>query len=206
MAFRLTNIDRDLLKESVVSLQVDPGLKLLGSEPVMTIAPYGQGYIPFQFPPRITGDGKSMSWTKTGKMLYEPLAIYGGAESRKIDIAATYLVTNHTNKKGFKWNVANIEKTLRAYKQYFYVSIFEGAKYFPIFKVRIYHSVQGPSDWRSTGVSIKPGSELIKQDNKILPMFHEVSLSLELQTNIDKAGKKQVPHFNLKPKPPPEWY
>lgn len=215
MGFRMTQADIAIL--STTLLRISP------ENAAPSGFPLGNPYIPFQFPPKVTSEGKETSWSMTfNTYAWEPLAHWEGNSARKITIHFVYSVTNQpavgasAQRAGIiKWDLPSVVKTVRNLKAYFTTNPL--ATLLPVFEMQLYeHAPTGnaaTTTWRGTGVSIKHGEELIlaARGDGVLsayPLVVECDLSMEMVTNIRK--KDGVPAYNFTNVPvgilPMEWY
>lgn len=163
------------------------------------------GSIPFQFPPRITTDGKAAIWDETPLPgAYEPQALFMGDEARKIVLETQYVVTT----KGSGWSTANIGQVLRLYKSYFYMTM--GAPNpanMPLVRLKMYDYANDPQIfWRGKSVSIVPEGSLINDSGVILHLVHKVTMNLELITQVQGKTSAINKVAILPPTPKKTWY
>src|SRR5690554_6163359 len=79
--------------------------------------------IHFQFPPKITSDGKGAIWDKGSMPSYEPIYLFGGAEPRSIQLTAEYVVNGALTPIGGPWTTENISKLVHNTKAHLYRGI-----------------------------------------------------------------------------------
>ncbi len=75
-------------------------------------------YIWFQFPPKITNDGRKGKWEEGELPGTEPIAVFETSGSREITLTWTYIVDNSSHPGLPKWNsdtVAEMVKRIRGY-------------------------------------------------------------------------------------------
>ena len=191
MAFQLTRYDSLTLGEIRMKIQGEP----------VSGFPDGNNTIEFQFPPKIVTDGKTTKWhTSWADYAWEPVKHWKGNGARAITLKAEYVVTGDT------WNIDKISKMMKRYKSYFYSTIKGGV--LPVFEIKMYR--QAPESgrdpaFRGMSIDIRPGEEYIVQNDQRYPLYTEVSLNLELVTNIEKEDGSKF-KFKLPNKPPQEWY
>lgn len=207
MAFEINEIDKNLVEGIIFKLDRDTvGLPRDGA---ISVGDKGAGVIPFQFPPRITGDSKDNKWTDIHNThAWEPVKMWEGSNARRITLQAIYVATGSTI-NGVSWTPANVALVTRAYKQYFYSQ--PGDRVFPAVELKMYEhvpqSAQGNAKFRMMNVNIKPGSEIIVVEGAIFPLRVEVDITLEQTTRIVKDdGEAKLEHGNLPDFPPQDWY
>jgi len=118
---------------------------------------------PFQFPPRVKNDSKSINWQEENLWTYEPLAYWQGAGARSLQLEAKYVVD------GGKWTGAEIMQITHAAKSYAYRSaqsgLGEGTNMGPVIRINdlydIIGDVDGGTTWRATNISIAYGDTLV---------------------------------------------
>jgi hypothetical protein len=187
---------------------------------------------PFQLPPRVTGDSKAANWDETDKVTYEPVAIWMGAQARKISIEAQYFVTGEK-----EWSGIEISKLSHAAKAYFYRSIEAAVNesgFGPIVEINsLYGAVMGKSTWRMIDVNVDYAREFVTDDNSgtgnaagglsrvgssagytrsnsVWPVWTKITFNLASWTRLqeddsDEDSAKQ-PVDSLEPAPTPDWY
>jgi hypothetical protein len=197
----LTPADREIIKSGVeMEIFTDPDP--IDGFPDAT----PNGTIPFQFPPRLTSDGKEAIWEDTDMLSWEPLAMWMGSHPRKITLETQYVITS----KSGDWNVTNIAGVLNAYKSYFYRSAGQvSPTNMPLVRLKIYqYAPDTIIKWRARNVTITPDGGLINQGGSILPVIHKVSMSLELITQVQGESGKGAFHKMpaLPPRPKKTWY
>jgi len=198
MPFQLTKFDRELASSASLEVVAEP----IGGFPL------GNGKCPFQFPPRIVSDNKSVNWMYYWTTFaWEPQAIWSGNSARQITLKTEYVCTNHSF-NGIVWDTKGVSKVVKNLKSYFYTNAEKAV--FPIIKLNVYEQaparVGGPTTWRGLNISVKPGEDLITINDFTYPLRTEIDLSLELITNIEKDDKEVYNIPELQPTPPQEWY
>lgn len=204
--FAQTALDRELV--SGIIFKLDQQTVGLPRDGAITVPGKGAGVIPFQFPPRVTGDSKDNRWqTVHDSFAWEPVKMWEGSNARRISLSAVYVATGATT-NGVVWTPANVALVTRAYKQYFYSQ--PGDKIFPAVELVLYEHVpvgNGNAKFRMMNVNVKPGSEIIKVDGSIFPLKVEVDITLEQTTRIvTDDGEAKLEQNNLPDFPPQVWY
>ena len=124
-----------------------------------------------------------------------------GGSARKLDISATYIVGDPKT-GGKSWDAAEVAEELRRWKSYFYVGGPEQAD-LPVFSIIMYNQIpeaETVASFRSRGVRITHGEEIIKDDSGIHPLRSDVVLGTELVTNINfPDGTSKFVYDELKP-------
>lgn len=200
MAFQLTEYDRELISRYSITVS-DRFSK--------------DKEIILQFPPKIISDGKSADWELKPSASYEPKAVFKGAQSRKISLMVTYVVT------GGKFDAEFVATQVRSFKEHMYRSIVEGEEgegaiqNAPIVKLNLYRiapiSGRVPT-FRMTDVAIEYSETLVGDVEFVFPLKTIITANLELFTKVgdikgnvtDDEVKNDVQ--NLPDLPAPEWY
>ena len=87
--------------------------------------PAGAGdgkHMMFQFPPRVTSDGRSGSWTETELPADMPMAFYKTGSARKINLECVYIV-GESSSSGAVWGAEQIKFQCSNLKAYFTQSL-----------------------------------------------------------------------------------
>lgn len=194
MPFNLTDYDRGLVE----------GVNIEITGPVPAFGFNYQAKIPVQFPPKIVSDSKDGVWTLDPVNKWEPLAIFMGANARRVSLQLVYVVTGHTQ-GGVTWSAERVAKVVRDLRSIFYAPA-EGEA--PAYQLRIYNHI--PEDdkqltFRTISVSEKPGDAVITDNTGTYALKTEVSMELEMWTNI-ATDKDQHGYPNLVAAPKPIWY
>lgn len=195
MPFQLTDYDRQLISNL--------NMEITGGDPA-----FGTNFgvvIPFQFPPTITTDSKDGVWDLISFNKWEPQPIFNGANARRVSIRTVYAITGHTQ-NGILWNVERVAGVVRDIKGIFYVPA-EGQ--LPVFQIRMYNHI--PEDgrqltFRCLSVSEKPGDTLITDSSGTYALKTEVSIDLEMVTQIVAGDREEMPWPHLVSQPKPKWY
>lgn len=136
--------------------------------------------IPFQFPPKITADGKSATWKLEDKASWEQIAIWQGATSRKISIESKYVIDNYDDSGDSNWTGLKISNIAHLAKAYFYRSIQDGNNDGLVPAVYIqsmYGNVRSSSSWRMTDVSVShDGSVILDLTSKSNSLKNRIDL------------------------------
>jgi hypothetical protein len=186
--FNLTEYDAEIV--GTIFMNID-------GKPIKNF-PEGGSLIKFQFPAKITKDSKKNRWNPLFNTFeYEPAYLYKGGDTRKLTINTTYIVGGPTHADGTKWDAGRVALELRRWKSYFYIGGPTEAV-LPIWAVKLYEHIgnEDAATFRGTSVDIKHGTELIKgSDGKTFPLRSDVSLNLELVTNIEFSNEGKKPRF-----------
>lgn len=156
--------------------------------------------VPFQFPPRVLTDGKVTNWHSVDAKSYEPIKIFMGAESRRFTLSFEYVATGSGDFTAF--NIANI---LRGIKAYAYDEAGNKSKA----RVRVYNIIgeTEPAPCRIMSISISHGEEIVENNGGIFPLHTQVSIDLELSTQIaDFEGEEPKIIGEEAPFPKFEWF
>lgn len=202
--FALTPADAQLIDKNNIFMQVFPTPGPVDGFPTDTGE--GAGIIPFQFPPRITSDGKEMNWDEHHEIRqWEPWVMFNGATPRHLTLETHYVVTSKSKSSG-GWTPHRVAEVLRTYRSYFYQT--QGAvgpDNMPLIAFHMYEFVPktaGPVFWKSKGVTMTPDGGYIKDGDSILPLITKVSINLDMVTAIINRHN----FAELPPKPRKEWY
>jgi hypothetical protein len=202
MPFELTANDAKLAAQPIVEVDTE------GVDPIGGVPP-GGNKIKFQFPPIIKSDSKDNRWTtEYNNYAWEPQYHFKGANPRKISLLITYIIGGPPLQGGGVADLQNIVNEIKRIKSYFYMAGPNSAGKLPVFKIQMYkHLSNGKAAFRGTSVSVSQSDVLIRQGNDIYPLKTEITLSLEMATQIKlKDGKKQARHPNIPEQPKQEWY
>ena len=201
MNFELTSADRDIVSSINISIGLStPKCQVSGIS--------GDFRIPFQFPPIITSDGKSMSWKTKNVQLYEPMINYDGASARKIQLKWKYIIT------GNEWNPYRIKGILTHLRAYYYraldakggFNLEETFAALPLITIyRLYNIITSESTWRSSSISITPSNKLVSFNEIYTPLSYEVGIDLELVTQLQFDDKTKQKIENAKKFPQEDW-
>lgn len=165
MAIVYSKADDDLRNSVKMKIRDTPAFA--GGGPGDLNAIVGKNF-PFQFPPRVTNDGKSADWEEKSRVSYEPVAYWMGAKAREIQITATYFVTGEK-----KWSGAEIAKIAAAAKAYFYRSIEESVTkkgFGPVVEITsLYGAIQEESTWRMSAVNVEYAETFVRDDTSPIP-------------------------------------
>jgi hypothetical protein len=196
----LTPADRSIIDNGVdMEIWTNPG-------PIDDFPNIGpDGTISFQFPPRLTTDGKASIWDEKPQQTYEPLALFMGSEARKISLETQYVVTG---KAGNNWDIADVAETLRLYKSYFYMTMNSvGVESMPLVRLKIYEYANDPKIfWRAKSVNITPDGSLITDGSSTISLIHRVTMNLEMITQVLDNGVALHDISVLPATPKKEWY
>jgi len=208
MPFELTKNDQDLLSISV--LRVACG----STDPVSGFTGDTDSVMQFQFPPIIKTDTKSAKWPLLYNVPgYEPQYMYAGAEPRKMSFTTTYVVGGPSGGQGGgNWTTKKCQREVNNWKAYFYMQNVGAGDTLPVFYIKMWEYLpQGAgsfsSAWRGMSYNIKHGDTKIKDSEGIFHLITEVSMDLQLVTQIAADDNEmREPYKNLDPKPAQEWY
>src|SRR6185295_15587596 len=82
----------------------------------VTLRFVGGGKVNFQFPPRITSDGRKGNWNERDLQGTEPVAVFRTSGPREISLVWTYVVTDSS---GSGWTTSKIAEEVRKVRGYF---------------------------------------------------------------------------------------
>lgn len=192
MAFNVNEYDRNLISQL--------SMKAVGP------APIGGGYfnggnIPFQFPPRIKSDSKSGNWQEIDVFTYEPQVIFWGANARKITLEITYVAT------GGDWTTRKISEIVKDLRAILYSDV-KGTE-LPMWELNLYRHIPTSdeiSTWRTISASEKPGDTFITIEGFTYAFRTDITMELQMITQIEKENKKHQALKNARKKPKQLWY
>jgi len=148
----------------------------------------------FQFPPRITGDNKRAEWKEIPVASYEPLAFWMGADARKITMQFEYIVTSRSG----SWTITAINGELLKLKSYFYNTVVDGLRQYPLVKLSLYDYSPKPESnterlgtWRMFDIDIKPDGPILLDGSHSFHLKHTVTTNLALVTANNSPSKPQ---------------
>tara|TARA_R100001244_G_scaffold25113_3_gene25514 strand:+ start:22049 stop:22660 length:612 start_codon:yes stop_codon:yes gene_type:complete len=203
MSFSLTPNDDDLVRRVKIKVESEPitGFNFRGGE------------IPLQFPPFITNDSKNLNWTINEAIPFGYESIVAGFDStvRQVSLKLQYVATGHTS-NGVKWDTQNISDIVKDIRGYFYpANLKEGTStsQMPIFRIEMFEHIPAVgvgATFRGISMAEKPGDTYITIDDVVYSFVTEISLSLELVTNVKKQDSPYYEFSNLKEFPSPKWY
>ena len=197
-------IDLELSGDSYCSIAIDPDAELLGLGFDKKKGGKKIIDIKFQFPPKITSDSKSSDWTTRGRIAYEPIVTWNGANPRKVAIKMTYVVA------GGEWTAERIRGITREFKRINY-GIPGLKKSMAVMVIKIYGSdgiIGDGGKFRVSDVSVQYSESTVKASNSLAwPMITEITVQCELvtQTNVGDDGPKNS-LLNLAKIALPKWY
>lgn len=201
MGFELTRGDQDLSRNPTIEIDF-AGTEAIGGS-------HGTK-LKFQFPPIIKSDSKDNRWTQEmNSYLWEPQYHFKGGNARKISLLITYIVGGPTI-NGTEATTRNVSTEVKKIKSYFFIGGPGSSGKLPVFQVdKLYDHIYGSGKcaFRGHGVSVSFSDALIKDDEGIYPIKTEVTLSLEMVTQITpKDGKAKARHQNIPKRPQNTWY
>lgn len=107
--------DRELAADAYMAFNVptdDPASEVANSE--SELVP-----VRFQFPPKVTGDGRRADWVETGVFSNEPVAYIRSASPRSLTLSITYIVENE-QKGADTWSVVDVKEQVSLIRGYFH--------------------------------------------------------------------------------------
>lgn len=156
----------------------------------------------FQFPPKILSDSKQARWSFEHKTGYEPVAIFMGAESRRITLKAEWVVYN-------EWSTNKINEAILNIKSHLYLVGAAVNSRAPFVEMTAYRIAPSRSTWRLMGVSFQYSEEMVGVGTDAWPLHTEGTLNLELFTQGGNITDKEQ-HENgiraLRVAPKNVWY
>ncbi len=204
MAMRYADIDQGnggVAKSVIMRFEYDTNLL---SDPKADAILGLKGPFPFQFPPRISSDSKSAKWKTIAAQSgsYDDIVMWQGADSRSLNIDATYIID------GAQWTAERISKIAHAAKAYLYLSLagrLESPLDAPCVIIEsLYGAVEQRSSWRMESASISYGDQIVgpfSTSPKYHPLMTKVSFTLKswvkLSTDMsaDKGDKDVVSDY-----------
>lgn len=184
MAFEVGQINRDIISNIQISLASSTDI-VGGGADIPRVA--GDTRIPIQFPPKVTTDSKSANWEKIDVANFEPIAIFMGAESRKLGIELTYVVTEHSD-LNMTWDGETIAQVVRRAKSILYQSV--GSNAFLTIR-NLYGTVGNSSEgsskatFRVMGVAASYSDNVIISGGNPYPFKTTLTFDLENYTSVN---------------------
>jgi hypothetical protein len=148
----------------------------------------------FQFPPKIISDSKQAKWQFHHKTGYEPVAVFWGAESRRITLKAEWVVYN-------EWSPSKINNALLNIKSHLYLVGAAVVTRAPFVEMSVYRIAPDRSTWRLMDVSLQYSEEMVDIGKDAWPLHTEANLSLELFTQGGNITDKEQHENGIKALP-----
>lgn len=156
--------------------------------------------ITFQFPPKVTADGKSSIWKLRSRVAYEPIVTWDGANPRAITVEMTYVVS------GDPWTAEKIRDITREFKRYHYGKI-SGRATIHIITMKLFDIVGANGKFRITDTSVKYSDNYVTQGEITWPKVTTITINCELVTQTDVGGEIEKNKLvNLEKIAEPQWY
>jgi len=157
----------------------------------------------FQFPPKVTADGKKTLWKARDKTraAFEPIVTWDGADPRAITVEMTYVVS------GTPWTAQRIMELAREFKRYHYGKI--GAKAtVHIIEMKLFDSIVGANGkFRIESTSIKYSPQLVTSGDVIWPKVTTITIACLHMSRVKVTdGIAKLDVKGLDDLPRPEWY
>jgi len=159
--------------------------------------------IEFQFPPKVTADGKKSIWKTRDKTraAFEPIITWDGADPRSITVELTYVVS------GKPWTAAKIRDISREFKRIHYGLIGSKAT-LHIIKMKLFNSIVGPTtgNFRVDSTAIKYSPQLVTSGDVVWPKITVITITCLLVTRIAVDGVVKLDIKNLDDLPKVDWF
>ena len=187
MAATLTKHDIDLAKEFIFRFEPTGG-------------------IIFQFPPKITSDGRKGTWSEPEWRGTEPIAIFSTSGPREIALSTTYIVDGSPG-----WTAQKIHTQIKAARGYF-ARIREGDNTRALVcNVKMWE-IGGSFSMtcRLTNIGVKYSDTIVGDSKNAYPLRTDLTLDIRIWTKgtgkLDKKEEAVQLLRNLKDGEDPEWY
>lgn len=159
------------------------------------------GNVEFQFPPRVTSDGRKGQWNESEIRGREVVAVMTGTSARVFSVTVRYVVD------GCTWDAAKISKNLRLLRGYF-MKPTAGQHEFLVAYIKCWQ-IGGSSECtcRLSDVNVKHGETIVGEGDDAFPMVTDVTLDVRLWSKGggDASGEVQKVQA-LKGTIPLDWY
>lgn len=148
----------------------------------------------FQFPPKMTSDGKDAEWKEGDQRGSEPVAFYATSGPRKIRLEWTYIVGERSGSK--YWSTNDVRAEVTKLRVYFYnlanPSTKAGKEMIVMFKMWNHGDPKTPFSARLLNVDIKHGKTYVTPNDPSLayPLRTDIGVDLRLWTNSGTSASK----------------
>jgi len=180
----------------------------------------------FQFPPKITSDGRKGSWEEGELRGVEPISVFKTSGAREISIKWTYIVD------GGKWTAERVSNNVKKLRGYFAQLKGEGGNPTPgdrkalvvKFKMWRHGDPRDHMTARIKAIDVKHGETIVSDNadgrrgasggggggsDSIFPLRTDITVDLRLWSHGSSAAFGEGPHqrlLALLPSTPPLWY
>lgn len=156
----------------------------------------------FQFPPKVTEDGRKGSWQEEEVWGVAPLAIYKASESRAMSLKITYIIDGDWDYEAIKRNI----KLIRGYFQRVKDRDAKNEKEADNRNLVVYMKLwaiggDDPMTFRLKSCDVKYSDTMIGIGDKAFPLRTDITLSLATWTQESNQALSA-----LREKLTPDWY
>lgn len=137
-----------------------------------------KGNLEFQFPPKITSDGRSGTWNEKPGMGTEPIAVFGTSGPREITLGATYIVDGSSG-----WNINRIHDQIRKARGYYAQIRKDGSTRNLVLHLKMW-GIGGnePVSARLTNIGVKYGDAIVGTGDDAFPLRTDLTLDIRIWT------------------------
>ena len=135
-------------------------------------------YLEFQFPPKITSDGRKGTWKEGELPGTEPVAAFATSSAREIALSAVYIIGTDG------WSVEDVHAQIRMARGYFArVRSRDNVRAQLICKMKLWH-IGGPDfmTCRLVNVGVKYSDTIVGSGKNAFPLRTDLTLDIRLWT------------------------
>lgn len=160
----------------------------------------------FQFPPKVTSDGRSGNWAEQEMRGKEPIATFLTSGPREITITTTYIVDGSSG-----WDADRIHKQLQKARGFFARVRAANATRNLVCTIKMWQiGGTDPMSCRLTNIGVKYGDTIVGQMDSAFPLRTDLTLDVRLWTKgaagADGTVEKVQNIPGLRDFENPEWY
>jgi len=150
--------------------------------------------INFQFPPRITSDGRSGTWSEKEVPGDQAISIYKTSGARKFNLEWTYIIGESGSSAATSqpWTAADIRKNLGLLRAYYSQVMTTGTEYIVAFKYGYHGDTEQYFTCRLSTIDITHKGGLIMEGSGklVFPLRSDVKVAMQLWTRGARARKE----------------
>jgi len=177
--------------------------------------------IEFQFPPKITTDGRRGNWDENELPAgFEPIAVFVSSGPREINLTWSYIIDSFDDNNSEAWSIARVTRNIRTLRGYFALAQDRDTARDTLV-VEFYAWCIGgmtPMTARIKTIDVKYGETMVmppgNKMNGAFPLRTDISVDLRIWTkgmmsDHGLARKSDLPIINLETLQafePPSWY
>lgn len=152
---------------------------------------YPNTKIKFQFPPRITSDGRTGSWQEDEMTGDQAISVYKTSSARKMTLEWTYIIGEQggggslTDNSGQAWTAAEIKWNLSGLRAYYTQSFGTGESFIVQFLYGLYGDPGNAFTCRLGSIDMTHKGGLIMENNQgktVFPLRTDVKVAMQLWT------------------------